>query len=465
MVLNIMAIVLAAGKGKRMKSKLYKVLHPVCGKPMVGHVVDTLHRIDASRIIVVVGHGAEAVQAYLGDRAEYALQQPQLGTGHAVLQAKDLLAEEDGITLVLYGDTPLVKEETLRRMMDMHQESGAAATILTAELEEPFGYGRVIRNELGGVARIVEQKDCTEEEAKVKEINTGTYCFSNRKLFEALSKVTNNNAQQEYYLTDVIGIFTAQQEIVKAYCTDDITESTGVNDRVALSEAEQQLRTRINRNHMLNGVTIIDPAHTYIEADVQIGADTTLLPGTILRGNTVIGENCTIGPETEIKDSIVHDDVVIKQSVMLEAVVESHTTVGPFAYLRPGAKLGRHVKVGDFVEIKNATLDEGSKVSHLSYVGDAVVGKNVNIGCGAITVNYDGFNKSLTEIGDDAFVGSNVNLIAPVKIGNGAYVVAGSTITQNVDANDLAIARERQTNKPGYADKIRSRMKAKKNNK
>lgn len=463
--MNIMAIVLAAGQGKRMKSKLYKVLHPVCGKPMVGHVVDTLHRIQTSRIIVVVGHGAEAVQAYLGDRAEYALQQPQLGTGHAVLQAKDLLANEDGITLVLYGDTPLVKEETLRRMMELHRQTGAAATILTAMLDEPFGYGRVIRNEAGGVARIVEQKDCTEEEAQVKETNTGTYCFSNRRLFEALSQVTNNNAQQEYYLTDVIGIFVAQGEKVQAYCTDDVTESTGVNDRVALSEAEQQLRARINRNHMLNGVTIIDPANTYIEADVQIGPDTVLLPGTILRGTTTIGENCKIGPQTEITDSAVRDDVTIRQSVLLEATVDEHASVGPFAYLRPGAKLGQHVKVGDFVEIKNATLDEGTKVSHLSYVGDAVVGKNVNIGCGAITVNYDGFNKNLTEIGDDAFIGSNVNLIAPVKVGSGAYVVAGSTITYNVEANDLAIARERQTNKAGYADKIRNRMKAAKDRK
>jgi bifunctional UDP-N-acetylglucosamine pyrophosphorylase / glucosamine-1-phosphate N-acetyltransferase len=464
--LKIMAIVLAAGQGKRMKSKLYKVLHPVCGKPMVGHVVDTLHKIQTSRTLVVVGFGAESVKACLGDRVEYALQEEQLGTGHAVLQAKEALGAEEGLTIVICGDTPLISAQTLTHMMELHQQSGAAATVLTAILDNPQGYGRIIRGGAGGsVSKIVEHKDTTEAEARVTEINTGTYCFTNKKLFEALAQVTNDNAQQEYYLTDVIGILKGKNEIVQAYCMEDSAESIGVNDRVALAEAEQLMRKRINRNHMINGVTIIDPAATYIEADVQIGEDTVLLPGTMLRGKTVVGTGCTLGPQTNVTDSTIHDDVTIKQSVLQEAYVDSHTTVGPFAYLRPGAKLGQHVKVGDFVEIKNATLDEGAKVSHLSYVGDATVGKNVNFGCGAITVNYDGFNKNLTEIGDDAFVGSNVNLIAPVKIGKGAYVVAGSTITHDVESNDLAIARERQTNKPGYAEKIRGRMLARKNGK
>ncbi|MBD0384545.1 bifunctional UDP-N-acetylglucosamine diphosphorylase/glucosamine-1-phosphate N-acetyltransferase GlmU [Paenibacillus sp. WST5] len=460
-----MAIVLAAGQGKRMKSKLYKVLHPVVGKPMVGHVVDTLKHIEAARTLVIVGYGAEAVQDYLGDRVEYALQEQQLGTGHAVLQAKDALGSEEGMTIVICGDTPLISEETLKSMIGLHQDSGASATILTAKLDNPFGYGRIIRGEDNRVARIVEQKDCTPEEAAVQEMNTGTYIFDNRKLFDALASVTNNNVQNEYYLTDVIGILAGQGEVVQGYCMADVTESIGVNDRVGLAEAERLFKERINRQHMLNGVTIIDPANTYIEVGVTIGMDTVLLPGTILRGRTVIGDNCTIGPQTEIIDSTINDEVTIKQSVLQDAYVDSNASVGPFAYLRPGAKIGKHVKVGDFVEIKNATLGEGTKVSHLSYVGDAVVGMNVNIGCGAITVNYDGFNKNLTEIGDDAFVGSNVNLIAPVRIGNGAYVVAGSTITHGVDDGDLAIARERQTNKPGYADKIKARMKAKKNNK
>lgn len=460
--LKRMAIVLAAGQGKRMKSKLYKVLHPVCGKPMVGHVLDAVERVQSERTVVVVGHGAEAVQSYLGHRAEFALQAEQLGTGHAVKQAKALLDGEQGITLVICGDTPLVTSETLAQLMELHVRAQASATILTAELEEPTGYGRVIRDNDGSVLKIVEQKDCTPQEQSVKEINTGTYCFDNAKLFAALEQVTNHNAQQEYYLTDVVGIMKAQGETVQAFCTDDIGESIGVNDRLALSEAERLMRERINKRHMLNGVTIIDPAQTYIEADVEIGPDTVLEPGTSLKGRTTIGADCVIGPNTEITDSFVGERVQIKQSVVQEAVVGSDSSVGPFAYLRPGARLGEHVKVGDFVEIKNASLDDHTKVSHLSYIGDAKVGKNVNIGCGAITVNYDGYNKSVTEIGDDAFIGSNVNLIAPINVGNGAYVVAGSTITHHVSDNELAIARERQVNKPGYADKIRARAKAKK---
>ncbi|WP_372011777.1 bifunctional UDP-N-acetylglucosamine diphosphorylase/glucosamine-1-phosphate N-acetyltransferase GlmU [Paenibacillus chitinolyticus] len=463
--MKLMAIVLAAGQGKRMKSKLYKVLHSVCGKPMVGHVLDTLEHIQTEKTIVIVGHGAEAVKGYLGDRAEYALQEQQLGTGHAVLQAKDVIGAEDGVTFVVCGDTPLVRPETLEKMLLLHKEKGAAGTILTAEMTDATGYGRIIRGEGGRVDRIVEQKDCSPEEAAVREINTGTYCFDNRKLFEALENVKNENAQGEYYLTDIVGILKNAGEIVEAYCTPDEAEAIGVNDRIALSEAETLMRQRINRGHMVGGVTFIDPSQTYIEKDVVIGPDTILYPGTTLRGKTFIGSECVIGPNTEICDSTLGDEVTVKQSVLQEAKIGSHANVGPFAYLRPGTDLGEHVKIGDFVEIKNAKLGEGSKVSHLSYVGDAVIGKNVNFGCGAITVNYDGFNKSLTEVGDDAFIGSNVNLIAPVKVGDGAYVVAGSTITHNVEDNDLAIARERQTNKKGYADRIRSKMKAKKENK
>ncbi|WP_339221449.1 bifunctional UDP-N-acetylglucosamine diphosphorylase/glucosamine-1-phosphate N-acetyltransferase GlmU [Paenibacillus sp. FSL H8-0332] len=457
-----MAVVLAAGQGKRMKSKLYKVLHPVCGKPMVGHVLDTVKATGCQRNVVVVGHGAEKVKAYLGEDAEYVLQGVQLGTGHAVKQAKDLLGSEEGTTIVICGDTPLVMKETLEGMMALHEAQNAAATVLTAVMEQPAGYGRIIRGEDGGVLKIVEQKDCTESEAAVHEINTGTYCFDNAKLFAALEKVTNTNNQQEYYLTDVIGILRAQGDIVLGYQTHDATESIGVNDRLALSEAEGYMRQRINRGHMLGGVTIIDPASTYIGSDVEIGADTVLYPGTVLKGKTVIGEDCVIGPASEIEDCMIMDGAAVKQSVLNQAKVGARASVGPFAYLRPGAVLGQEVKIGDFVEIKNATIGDGSKVSHLSYVGDAEIGKNVNIGCGAITVNYDGYNKFRTEIGDDAFIGSNVNLVAPVTVGKGAFVVAGSTITRPVAENDLAIARARQENKPGYAEKIRSRAKAKK---
>jgi bifunctional UDP-N-acetylglucosamine pyrophosphorylase/glucosamine-1-phosphate N-acetyltransferase len=457
-----MAIVLAAGQGKRMKSKLYKVLHPVCGKPMVGHVLDIVRDAACERTVVIVGHGAETMQAYVGERAECVLQAEQLGTGHAVRQAEKLIGDEEGTTIVICGDTPLVTAATVQAMVALHASSNAAATVLTAEMPDPTGYGRVIRGAGGTVQRIVEHKDCSPEERAVREINTGTYVFDNRKLFQALAQVTNQNAQGEYYLPDVIGIFQKAGDVVQAYCTTDLAEAIGVNDRVALAEAERYMRERIIRRHLLNGVTVIDSAATYIEADVAIGSDTVLYPGTILRGRTVIGEDCIIGPQSDITDSIIQNGVTVKHSVLAEAQVGDGSSIGPYANLRPGSKLGKNCKIGDFVELKNATLDDGSKVSHLSYVGDAIVGKEVNIGCGAITVNYDGYNKSVTEIGDHAFIGSNCNLIAPLKIGEGAYVVAGSTITQDVPANDLAIARERQVNKEGYAERIRARAKAKK---
>lgn len=460
-----LGIVLAAGQGKRMKSKLYKVLHPVCGKPMVGHVLDVLDAVQVDRKVVIVGHGAEEVKAYLGERAEFALQAEQLGTGHAVLMAKPLLEQEDGITVVICGDTPLIRPDSLEAMIRLHQEQGAAATLMSANLNVPKGYGRIVRNEQGHVVSIVEQKDCSPEQDAIREINAGTYCFDNRKLFAALAKVTNDNAQKEYYFTDVVGILREQGETVLAYCTNDESEWIGVNDRIALSEAEKYMRDRINREHMMNGVTIVDPVSTYIEKDVAIGADTVLHPGTVLRGKTAIGEDCSIGPNCELTDTVVGAGVHIKHSILSEAEVGDGCSVGPFAYLRPGAKLAGNVKIGDFVEIKNAFLDEGVKVSHLSYIGDAQVGKNVNVGCGAITVNYDGFNKHKTVIGDEAFVGSNVNLIAPVTIGKGAFLVAGSTITHDVADNDVAIARERQTNKAGYAEMLRAKFKTAKQNK
>ncbi|WP_256762261.1 bifunctional UDP-N-acetylglucosamine diphosphorylase/glucosamine-1-phosphate N-acetyltransferase GlmU [Cohnella sp. WQ 127256] len=457
-----MAIVLAAGQGKRMKSKLYKVLHSVCGTPMVGHVLNAVHGASCERSIVIVGHGAEAVKSVLGGSVEYALQSEQLGTGHAVMQAKPLLADEEGVTIVICGDTPLIRKETVESMIELHVQQGVAATILTAQLPEPSGYGRIVRGTDNGVLRIVEHKDCSPEEAEINEINTGTYCFDNRKLFQALEKVTNTNAQGEYYLTDVIGILQREGDAIAAYLVEDSAESIGVNDRIALGEAERLMRRRINVGHQINGVTLIDAEQTYIDVNVTIGSDTILYPGTVLRGQTSIGSSCIIGPSTELADTVVGDGVSIRQTVAEGAEIGNECIVGPFAYLRPGTKLGSQVKVGDFVEIKNAVIGDYSKVPHLSYVGDAIVGSNVNIGCGAITANYDGYNKSITEIGDNVFIGSNVNLIAPVKVGNGAYIVAGSTITHNVADNDVAIARERQVNKPGYADKLRKQARAKK---
>ncbi|HZG55808.1 bifunctional UDP-N-acetylglucosamine diphosphorylase/glucosamine-1-phosphate N-acetyltransferase GlmU [Paenibacillus sp.] len=460
---NVMGIVLAAGLGKRMKSKLHKVLHPVCGKPMLEHVLDALDAAGVGRKVVVVGHGADAVRGALGGRVEYALQAEQLGTGHAVRVAEPLLGAEDGVTIVVYGDTPLLTAQSLEGMLRLQRESGAAATLLTAAFDDPTGLGRIVRGADGGIERIVEEKDCDANERAIREINAGAYCFDNKKLFEALAQVKNDNKQGEYYLTDVIGIFRAAGLAVQGYCTADADEAFGVNDRVALAEAERLMRARINRAHLLGGVTIVDPAATYIDAGVTIGADTVVYPGTTLRGATHIGEGCAIGPNTDILNSTVADEAVVKHSVLDKAVVGPRTTVGPFANLRPGTRLGSDVKIGDFVEIKSATIDDRSKVSHLAYVGDARVGKDVNIGCGVITVNYDGFSKFETVIEDEAFVGSNVNLVAPVKIGKGAFVVAGSTITQDVGEDDFAIARERQTTKKGYAKTLKARLKAQKN--
>lgn len=450
------AVVLAAGQGTRMKSKLYKVLHPVCGKPMVQHVIDQISTLHMEQIITIIGHGADLVKSQLGAQCTYALQEEQLGTAHAVMQAKELEGKE-GVTLVVCGDTPLIKSETMEALFNEHERSNAKATILTAFAEDPTGYGRIIRNENGLVEKIVEHKDATEDEREVKEINTGTYCFDNQALFEALKKVSNENVQGEYYLPDVIEILKNQGEMVSAFQTKDFEETLGVNDRVALSQAEAILKKRINEYHMRNGVTIVDPTHTYIEIDVEIGQDTVIKPGTILSGRTKIAQECVIGPNSEIKDCQIGEGTVIRQSVASDSQIGAHVNIGPFAHIRPQSQISDEVKIGNFVEVKKSVFGQGSKASHLSYIGDAEVGSNVNIGCGSITVNYDGKNKYLTKIEDNVFIGCNSNLVAPVTIGEGAYVAAGSTVTKDVPGNALAIARARQENKEEYAIKIKNK--------
>ncbi|HJV31109.1 MAG TPA: bifunctional UDP-N-acetylglucosamine diphosphorylase/glucosamine-1-phosphate N-acetyltransferase GlmU, partial [Bacillales bacterium] len=416
---NRYAVILAAGQGTRMKSKLYKVLHPVCGKPMVMHVVDQIEKLNIQEIVTVIGHGAEKVKAQLGEQSKYALQEKQLGTAHAVMQAKDVLGDKEGITIVVCGDTPLIKAQTMEALFNQHIESSAKASILTAKLADPTGYGRIVRNETGLVEKIVEHKDATDAERSINEINTGTYCFDNQALFAALELVSNNNAQGEYYLPDVIEILKKQGEIVTAYQTSEFEETLGINDRKALAEASRIMRNRINENHMKNGVTIIDPSNTYIDADVEIGMDTIIYPGTIIKGKTIIGEDCHIGPNTEMDSCQVGDATVVRQSVALKSTIGSHINIGPFAHIRPESVIHDKAKIGNFVEIKKAIFGEGSKASHLSYIGDAEVGTNVNFSCGAITVNYDGKNKHVTKIEDDAFVGCNANLVAPVTIGKG----------------------------------------------
>lgn len=448
------AVVLAAGQGTRMKSKLYKVLHPVCGKPMVQHVIDQITKLNITQIVTVIGHGAEKVKAELGGQSQYVLQEEQLGTGHAVLQAKDILSKNRGTTLVVCGDTPLIKAETMEALFKHHEEKGAKVTVLTAQAPDPAGYGRIVRNEQGLVEKIVEHKDATEEERMISEINTGTYCFDNQSLFEALNEVKNDNAQGEYYLPDVIEILKNKGEIVSAYKTVDFEETLGVNDRMALAEAERIMRQRINKQHMQNGVTLIDPLTTYIDSDAEIGADTVIMPGTIIRGKTIIGSDCKIGPNSEIKDCRIGDATVIRQSVAYDSHIGSGVNIGPFAHIRPQSDIHDDVKIGNFVEIKKAVFGKGSKASHLSYIGDAEVGSDVNIGCGSITVNYDGKNKYLTKIEDGVFVGCNSNLIAPVTVGKGAYIAAGSTITENVPGDALALGRARQVNKENYVQKL-----------
>ena len=453
---NIYAVILAAGQGTRMKSKLYKVLHPVCGKPMVQHVVDNIHTLDVERIVTIVGHGAELVKEQLGNKSEYALQAEQLGTAHAVQQAESALGNEEGTTLVICGDTPLIRPETMQALLAHHNELNAKATILTAVADNPTGYGRIIRDENGQVSQIVEQKDANDEQKLVTEINTGTYCFDNKALFETLKLVGNDNAQGEYYLPDVIEILQKQGEVVAAYVTPDFNETLGVNDRVALAEAETLMQARIQETHMRNGVTILAPNSTSISADAIIGRDTVLKPGVVIEGKTVIGEDCIIGPNSQITNSTIGERTEIKQSVLTDSVVGNDTAVGPFAHLRPQSQLGNDVKIGNFVEVKKSVIEDDSKVSHLSYIGDAKVGKGVNIGCGSITVNYDGKNKFETVIEDNVFIGCNSNLVAPVTVGAGAFVAAGSTITKDVPAESLAIARARQENKVDYyANKLK----------
>jgi bifunctional UDP-N-acetylglucosamine pyrophosphorylase / glucosamine-1-phosphate N-acetyltransferase len=454
---NIFAVVLAAGQGTRMKSKLYKVLHPVCGKPMVEHVIDHVGSLNVARVVTVVGHGAELVKETLGEKSEYVLQAEQLGTAHAVQQAEPILGNLEGTTLVVCGDTPLIRPETMQALFAHHEAQNAKATILTAVAQNPTGYGRILRDADGQVSQIVEQKDATLEQQQVKEINTGTYCFDNKALFDALKQVNNDNAQGEYYLPDVIEILQKQGEIVSAYVTEDFDETLGVNDRFALSQAEELMRARINERHMRNGVTIINPATTHISVDTTIGSDTVILPGTIIEGKTVIGEDCKIGPNSHIVDSVIGDSTTIHSSVILSSQVGNATAVGPFAHLRPDSSLGDHVKIGNFVEVKKSKLGNDTKVSHLSYIGDAEIGNNVNVGCGSITVNYDGKNKYQTIIEDDVFVGCNSNLVAPVKLGKGSFVAAGSTITKEVPEEALAIARARQENKQGYVSKLNSK--------
>ncbi len=453
---DIVAIILAAGKGTRMRSKYPKVLHKVGGKPMLQHVIDAATAAGAQKKVVIVGHEAEMVAAMVGTQGTMALQAEQLGTGHAVMQTAEALKGFSGTALILCGDTPLLDGEELKNFCEAHQASGAAATVLTAIMDDPFGYGRIIRDADGNVQGIVEQKDATEEQKAIREINTGIYCMECPQMFDVLATLTNDNAQGEYYLTDVLQKLNAAGAKVGGISTADSDMVMGINSRKQLSVAESVMRQRILDKLMDAGVTIMDPASTFIEASVKIGRDTIIYPYTWLEGSTEIGEDCEIGPNARFTNVKIGDDNHLQFIYGHDCEVKSHVTAGPYVHLRPDTIIGDKVKIGNYVEVKNSNIGTGTKLPHLTYIGDSDIGSGVNMGCGCITVNYDGKKKHRTIIGDNAFVGCNTNLVAPVTVQANTYIGAGSTITKEVPENALAIARAHQKNIEGWAEKYRN---------
>jgi bifunctional UDP-N-acetylglucosamine pyrophosphorylase/glucosamine-1-phosphate N-acetyltransferase len=460
---SLAGIILAAGKGTRMKSELPKALHSVCGVPMAELIARAMKEAGVDRPVIVVGHGGERLIEALGDGYDFVWQREQLGTGHATGMAADLLKDHSGSVLVTPGDTPLLSGETLRGLARRHAESGALCTVATIRVPDPYGYGRIVRDANGNVREIVEHKDASEEVRKIDEINSGIFCFDARTLFELLPQLGNNNSQGEYYLTDMVAAVNAKGGTVAAYLHGDFEELSGVNDRWQLVQSAKALRLRLLKRHAMNGVTILDPDTTYIGVDVQIGRDTEIEPGTILEGNTSIGENCSIGPYSRIISAHIESDCIVRMSHINGATVKQGARCGPFCNLRPGAVLGERAKVGNFVEVKNATLEEDVSVSHLSYIGDGKVGKNTNIGAGTIFCNYDGYQKHFSEVGEGVFVGSNTTLVSPIHVGDGAIIAAGSVITHNVPGNALGIGRGRQEVKEEWAIHWRKRKQSSEN--
>lgn len=455
---NLSALVLAAGKGTRMKSELVKVMHPLAGRPMIAWPVEAARQAGASRIALVVGHQGEKVRDYFAgeEGIAFAVQEEQLGTGHAVACARDLLAGAGGRVLILCGDVPLIRAETLEGMLAQHEARQATVTVLTTHLDNPYGYGRAVKREGGRILRIVEEKDATEEEREITEINSGIYCVETAFLLEAVASLRNDNAQGEYYLTDIVTIAAERDELALSFPVADPEEVMGVNDRVQLASAATVLRRRINRELMLAGVTLIDPSTTYIDKGMTIGRDTVIHPNVHISGKTEIGSRCTIGHSVSIDGCRIGDGVTVKSgSVLSDAILHDEVAVGPMAHLRPGTELMDHVKIGNFVETKKAVIGEGSKASHLTYLGDAVIGRDVNVGCGTITCNYDGVSKHRTVIEDGVFVGSDVQLVAPVTVGRNSLIAAGTTVTRDVPPDSLAIARTPQVNKEGWKLKKR----------
>lgn len=443
--MEIGAIILGAGQGTRMCSKKPKVLHKILNKPLISYVKESVEELLTKKPIVVIGHGGEFVKEYLGEEVFYGVQNEQLGTGHAVKCALDQTADLDQV-FVLCGDTPLLTAKTLKLFLESHLKTGSSGSVLTARLEDSSGYGRIIKEIDGTFSRIVEEKDASPEEKQEKEVNSGTYIFNREDLVSAIEKITTNNAQGEYYLTDVLTIFKNEGLKVEAYCSENSLEINGINNRKQLAEAARILQAEINEVHMARGVTLEDPATAYIGSRVQIGMDSTIGANVHLEGDTIIGEDVVVGANSTIVDSIIGPYTNITHSLILESSTGENCLIGPFAYIRPNSKLGDKVKVGDFVELKKTQVGDGSKIPHHSYIGDSEVGAGVNIGAGTITCNYDGSKKFKTIIGDGSFIGSNTNLVAPLTIGTNAYVGAGSTITEDIPDDALGVARGKQKN-------------------
>ena len=437
--MKVTAVLLAAGQGTRMRSSLPKVLHPLCGRPMLWHVLEALKEAATEKPVVVVGHGAEEVTKYLGDTAQTVLQEPQLGTGHAAMQAESLLRDQTDYVIVTYADMPLLRGETFKRLVETQRLNPGPVSLLTVIAEDPRGFGRIVRKADGTVTAIVEEYVATPEQQQIKELNVGAYCFKADWFWDALHRIQKNPKKGEYYLTDIIEIAVKDHLPVQAVVHDDFIETIGINTRVHLSEAEAAMRLRINREHMLNGVSMMDPASTYIEAGVKIGSDTTILPNTYIHGKTEIGEGNVIGPNAIIRDTKIGNRCKILASVMEGAVLEDDVDMGPFARLRKGAHLKSHVHMGNFGEVKDSTLHEGVKMGHFSYIGNANIGRNTNIGAGTITCNYDGEKKHPTEIGEDVFIGSDTMLVAPITLGAGARTGAGAIVTKNVPEDTLVV--------------------------
>jgi bifunctional UDP-N-acetylglucosamine pyrophosphorylase/glucosamine-1-phosphate N-acetyltransferase len=457
-------VILAAGKGTRMKSRVPKVLHDLAGRPLIEHVLATVDGLKAASTTLVVGHGANDVRAALAGRPDlqFVVQSPQLGTGHALLQTEPVLKDQSGIVLLLYADVPLLEAGTLARLIEAHRAARASATVLTAELDEPYGYGRIVRDTEGRIVRIVEERDASGDERRIREINSGIYCFALAPLFDGLRELAVDNSQGEYYLTDLVAAYSRRGLPVVTLKIDSADELRGVNSRVDLAELARVVRARKNRTVMLSGVTLEDPATTYIDDAVAIGPDTIVAPGVTLQGRTTVGASCRISSGSRLTNAVIGDRVIVLDgSIITDSAVSSDARVGPYAHLRPGSEIGEGARVGNFVELKKATLGPGTKANHLSYLGDATIGRQVNVGAGTITCNYDGQTKHQTVIEDGAFIGSDSQLVAPVKVGKGAYVAAGSTITEDVPDGGLGIARGRQVNKPGWASGRRPAKSAK----